>query len=288
MGGEPETEEIRLSIDGIASGAPETRAVVDRWNDTPVSIAYEGVNGATSFSKALTVNIADEGFGSDKHINTGLVYPGGNAPVSFVGYHPAQTPNANGPGVVGYDLSAGTQDVMLSNTLTGSQLSQIAGTMKFEHQLTRFTFLMNCKFGETYPETVHGVRAMANTSKPLMTYLYIDLNTRNLNFFLSGQVTNILPQGAVVPSYTGSSLVFDLMIQPGVPVTFGIVTLTGVRTFTVTMPDTLWDTLLLNGGEAGKQYTIKLTFSGEEIVSQGISVTSWSSVVNAGNNPTWY
>lgn len=280
-----QSNEILLNVDGIASSdgvKAVTRAAVDQWDNTVVSIAY--AYGTALFDRSLSVTLSGD---QDKHVKTGMEYPFDETPVSFVGYHPASPPNEQG--IVGYDLSAGDRDIMLSNALSGTQSGPINGTMQFEHQLTRFTFIMKCKSGASYPETVHGVRASANSSDKLMTYVHINLNNRKLNFSFPGQVTSSIPEGAVVPAYNApdNALLFDLMLQPEVPVKFEVITLTDIKQFSIPS-NTVWDQLLSGGGQAGKQYTVRLWFSGEEILADGISITPWAGVVDAYSAGTWW
>jgi hypothetical protein len=315
MGGGAEPQEILLSIEGVTpgntakavAGAPDkavgavgavagapgngaeagTRAAVDEWKNTTVSIAYAFGSSAV-LDRALSVNIADD---TGMRIHTGMEYPSdGVTPASFVGYHPAKAPN--GQGIIGYDLSSGDLDVMLSNKLEGTQAVPISDPMKFEHQLTRFTFIMKCRAGESYPETVHGLRAIANSATKLMTYININLNNGGMNFSFPGQITSNIPDGAVVPESTAQDdvLTFNLMLQPDVPVTFEVITLTDVKQIIIPPgTNTLWDALLADGGEAGKQYTVRLWFSGEGILAGGISVTPWSNVVTAyTGGGTWW
>jgi hypothetical protein len=330
---EAETKEILLSIEGIApgntaetvagtpgktvravTGAPDkavgavagapgnateagTRAAVDEWKNTTVSIA-DAVESAVSaadpvFDKALTVNITDNDNG--KYIHTGIAYPSdGITPASVIGYHPAKTPN--GQGIVSYDISGGDLDIMLSNKLTGTQGVPIVPAttpMKFEHQLTRFTFIMKCAPSQSYPETVHGLRATASAPlvKKLMTYTSIDLNNGVVNFSVPGPVTSGFLEGAVVPQSGDPDLIFEIMLQPEVPVTFEVVTLTDVKQPIIPTSGTnsLWNSLLSNGGEAGKQYTVRLEFSGENILVNQITIESWDmTVVTAATGGTWW
>lgn len=283
IGEDTRSKEILLGIEKLTVDATGTRAAVDKWDNTVVSIAYAFGTPAL-FDRSLTVTLADD---QDKHIQTGMEYPTDDTPAAFVGYHPAKTPNELG--IVGYDLSAGDQDVMLSNTLSGKLTDRISDPMKFEHQLTRFTFIMKCKEGSSYPETVHGVRASASGTDKLMTYAHINLGSRLLNFSFPGQVTSSIHEGAVVPESNAadSDLAFDLMLQPGIPVTFEVITLTDIKTFTIT-DNEVWRNLLDNGGEAGKQYKIRLWFAGEEIMAGGILITDWVNVLNAYGAGTWW
>lgn len=280
------SKEIQLGIDGIATDATNTRAAIDQWSNTTVSVAY-AYGEYTLFDKALTVTVAND---QGKHVKTGMEYPPDDTPVSFVGYHPAKDPNELG--IVGYNLSAGNQDIMLSNALSGTESYPILASdpLKFQHQLTRFTFLMKCQSGSNYPETVHGVRA-SNASNKLMTYLHINLNSRQLNYSFPGQVTSSISEGAVVPEFNASAdaLKFDLMLQPKIPITFEVITLTDIKQITIVDSNALWQQLLDYGGEAGKQYTIWLWFSGVEILADGIAITSWIDVPNTyWATETWW
>ncbi len=276
----PSSGPIHLGIDRVGS-----RAAVDAWDNTTVGIAY-AFGTPVLFNRALTVNVTDN---NGEHINTGIEYPLDDRLASFVGYYPMKAPSTIG--TVGYDITYADQDIMLSNVLDGQLSDQIPTNAKmvFEHKLTRFCFIMKCKPDAVYPETIHGIRAIPQTSKQLMSYVTLDLNSLKLIFSSPGEVKSSLPEGAVVPPSNASDteLAFDMMIQPGVPVKFEVLTLTGVKPVNIS-GSAIWDTLVANGGEAGKKYEVRLSFSGEGIMSGGITVTPWTEVGNAYTGGTWW
>ena len=94
----------------------------------------------------------------------------------------------------------------------------------------------------------------------------------------------------------------DVMLQPGVPLAFQVITLTDKKEITgIVDPNGYWAALttpgpgVLNatgGGNAGQQYIVNLTFSGEAILAQGITLVAWQpgSTQNLGGNSgtTWW
>lgn len=284
----PTSSSIYLGVNSL--GSNNTRAAIDEWDNTAVSIAY-AYAPSTIFDRSLTVSITDD---NGEHINTGMEYPSLDTEVSFIGYHPVAAPSSLG--VVDYDLSKGDVDVMISNKVSGKLSVPVSQVMTFEHKLTRFTFLMQCKAGESYPEPVNGVTVTANTAftpKKLMTYVTLDLNSANgtETFKIPGTIFNGSPEGVPVPQDLGGTvapLVFDVMVQPKVPLLFKVVTLTDEKTIDITS-SALWDLLTeTDGGTAGEQYTIKLEFSGEKIIAQGIRVSKWLGDTTVKDGGVWW
>lgn len=281
---------IYLEIDGL--GDRNTRAALDAWDSTAVSIAY-AYAPSTVFDRSLTVSVNEN---SGEHINTGMEYPTTNNEVSFIGYYPVASPNASG--IVDYNISNGDVDVMMSNKVSGRLNTRISSPMIFAHKLTRFTFLMVCKAGASYPEPVNGITVVANsayTNRKLMTYVALDLNTATETFKIPGTVFNGSAEGVPVPQNLGGTvepLVFDMMIQPDIPLLFKVVTLTDEKQINLTAdPGGYWSQITQgSGGTAGTQYTIKLEFSGENILYQGISVTSWNgnNSISGDNSTVWW
>lgn len=284
---------ILLGVDGLGS-RESSRAPVDKWEDTPVSIAYVYAP-ATVFDRSITVSVTDD---SGEHINTGMEYPIGGTAVSFIGYHPVATPSDMGD--VNYDISKGDTDVMMSNKVSGTLSVPISSSDKlvFEHLLTRVTFLMICKQGESYPEPVNGISVNANslyTTDKLMTYVTLDLNSGTEIFKIPGTVFHGDAEGVQIPVDMGAGdakpLVFDVMLQPGIPLDFRVVTLTDVKQITIDNdPADLWKDLTETyGGDAGKQYTVKLEFSGEGLIgAKGITVAPWDGGSTVHSGGTWW
>lgn len=298
---EPVHKEIRLGVEGLGGGKAETRAPLDKWEDTEVSIAY-AYSAVTPyvFNKALTVNVSDN---NDERINTGMEYSADDSEVSFIGYYPVTAPNESG--YVYYDISRGDVDVMMSNRLTGKEsnriIDQAVNALTFEHQLTRFTFLMKCVEGASYPEPVNGVRFSdktgATSDNRLMTYVMLDLgaDVPVPAFTVPGSVFFGSAEPKPVPQDHGGwtddkYLVYDVMVQPNVPVHIEVITVSDAKTITVDGSSAaLWTALTdTQGGEAGKRYTIKLEFSGEGVMENGITVTDWKTGVSPTGSTTWW
>jgi hypothetical protein len=270
---------IVLGVEGLPtpSGA-ETRAPLDEWENTEVSVGYKFAAAQTDFDKSLTVTVEDAGplasENDGQFIETGMEYPTDNSLVSFRGYYPVAAPSA--VGTITYDISKGDVDVMLSNTVSGSVNSPITQKMVFEHQLTRITFKLRCATGKSYPEPVFGIRASASTSTPLMTVVTLELDSPlPPSFKISGNIFCGDFDGFVIPQFDW--YVVDMMVQPGVPLAFNLASLSGDRNINIT-GDTggYWTQLTSAGGTKGVQYTVQLEFSGKSILAQNITATAWT------------
>lgn len=285
----PRDNRIVLSMQLPAVESAASRAPVDGWNETPVSVGYVIAPG-TLFDRSLTIPVGDNAAG--QHVNTGLAYPEDNSVVRFVGYHPVARPNA--VGTVTYDISKGNHDVMISNSVSGSLgntiLSQ-GGKLVFEHMLTRVTFRLQCAPGQSYPEPIYGLHAMASGSKSLNTAVTFDLAAEELTFKITGMVFAGDIEGFVIPPFGIPPVVVEMMLQPDVPLAFNVSSLTGDRNITnISDPDGHWAKLTTQGGERGKQYTVLLSFSGVVILAQDIAVTPWKETSGQylGGAQTWW
>lgn len=274
---------IAIGIEGI--GQARTRAAVDIWDDTRVSVAY--VEGVGVFDRKFDVTVADD---NNYLVNTGMEYPVGNTPISFIGYYPAAVPSSLG--LVYYDLYKGDTDLMVSNSISGSYSSPIdytlsSGKLVFEHQLTRITFRMKCEPGTSFPEPVNGIVVRAGSSVALGTVAQLDLNTGDVTFGTPGAVYATDPAGFSVPT-VGDPRLVDVMVQPGVPLAFTVLTLSGERSVTITTGNSLWTDLTVNtGGQMGKQYIVDLQFSGSGIIDQGITAVDWKTGKVLGGGTWW-
>jgi len=283
----PDGGNIILGVSGLkpapaqAVDQTSTRAAVDAWDTTQVSVAYVFAP-ATIYDRSLTVSVMDNVNG--QHVNTGMAYPADNSPVSFIGYYPVAAPSALG--TVTYDISKGDVDVMMSNSVSGTLDAPITDKLDFSHRLTRITFKLNCATGQTYPEPIFGIRADPSTSTALLTAVMLDFQTETVNFRLPGSVFCGNVSGYVVPQSWDFPVVMDMMVQPDVPLDFSVVSLTAVRNINITSdPDGLWNTLTTVGGTEGMRYTVQLYFSGIGILAQDISAVPWTSGnQNLGNN----
>ncbi len=295
--GEPRNYDITLDVAGLPK-VPATRAPLDEWENTPVSVGYMFAATQTAFDKTITVTVEDPGAigesGSEndgQHIKTGMEYPPDDSEVSFRGYYPVETPTA--AGVVTYDISKGATDVMLSNIATGKYSEPIDDKLVFRHRLTRVTFLMRCAQNQSYPEPVFGIRAEAATSKVLMTAVTLDLGEEiaPVTFKVPGSVFCGDIEGFNIPLYGPDYVVVDMMLQPGTPLDFTVVSLTSDRLIGLDSdPSGIWAQLTNSGGEEGKRYTVELSFSGEVILAQKITVDDWldgDQNLGGGGGPWW-
>jgi hypothetical protein len=286
---EPTDPSITLGVDLPRREEKETgstRAAVDEWDNTPVSIAYFFEPGVY-YDRSLTVTVEDAG---GQHIKTGMEYPSDQSIVSFRGYHPVQTPSETG--TVSYDITGGDIDVMVSNPVEGKINNQITDKLRFEHQLTRVTFRLKCATNDTsYPEPVFGITAEASTTtKFLGTWVVLDLGSSTDPVFKSwGSVFSGDKNGFVVPAYQENPVVVEMMVQPLVPLKFTVVSLTGFRDITVPIGNAIWNELTTVGGAKGYRYNVDLNFSGESIIAQGISMTPWADGGDliSGNQSWW-
>lgn len=282
------TSEIQLDVEGL--NRTSSRSAVDVWDETQVSVGYL-FTPVTAFTQSLTVTVPTN---AGEHISTGLEYPIDGTAVSFVGYHPVVSPNAVGE--VSYDISKGDADVMMSNIVSGTSLLPINTSLNFKHLLTRIRFSMQCKAGESYPEPVNGISVVANaafTTEKLKTYITLNLSAGSETFKIPGTVFNGSAEGVPVPQDLGGvvePLVFDVMLQPEIPLLFKVVTLTDEKLITLSNGSSeLWQQLTeTSGGIAGSQYTVKLEFSGEKVLAQDISVTAWQGKTTVKDGGTWW
>jgi len=276
----PNDGKIVLGVEGLQKPtAPGTRAALDEWENTEVSVGYRFAASQTGFDKSLTVTVEDPGpltgENDGQHIETGMEYPTDNSTVSFRGYYPVAAPNA--AGTITYDISKGDVDVMLSNTVSGSLNAPIAQKLVFEHQLTRVTFNLRCARDTSYPESVFGVRASASTAAPLMTAVTLELDSPlSPSFKISGSVFSGDLAGFVIPPFGADWHVVDMMLQPDVPLAFNVASFTGDRAITINGDlNGYWAQLTSRGGRRGERYTVQLEFSGEEIIARQITVAPW-------------
>ena len=288
---------IILGVDGPSNRSAVTRAPLDEWENTPVTVAYMFAATQTVFDKTMTVIVGDVG-GTDvendgEHIDTGMEYPADDSQVSFRGYYPVAVPDE--AGVVAYDISKGDVDVMLSNTASGSLTAQISDKLIFRHQLTRVTFRMRCAQNQSYPESVFGMRAGAATSKLLMTTVSLDPGdtVEPATFKMPGSIFCGDLDGFVIPLYGEPPVTIDMMLQPDTPLAFRVASLTADRDINITNDPPgkgIWSKLTTVGGEKGTHYIVDLAFTGEIILAQNISAAGWfpGNQDLGGGSKTWW
>ncbi len=289
----PHDSDITLGIDVLPHSAPATRAALEEWENTPVSVAYMFVDSQTAFDRNFTVRVEDiDDENNGQHVKTGMEYPADDSQVSFRGYYPVAEPDE--AGVVTYDISKGDTDVMLSNTVSGSLTAPIGDKLVFKHLLTRVTFLMKCAPNQSYPEPVFGMKAAGATAiDRLMTTVSLDpgATTNPATYSVPGNVFCGDPDGFVIPYSYENPVVVEMMLEPDVALDLKVASLSSDKEINITSDASgIWTQLTTVGGEAGVRYTVELAFSGEVILAQRISACMWITGDQhlGGNNDVWW
>lgn len=283
--GEQSGNLIVLGIEGMAKQSA-SRAAIDEWDNTPVSVAF--AKGSDLFTESFNVSVEANVI---QTVNTGMAYPESNDPIHFVGYHPVAVPD-DVSGMVNYDITEGNVDLMVTAPISGrySVPFSASNPLVFKHKLTRITFELICKTDESYPEPVNGVVVRAKDGTSLHLNARLNLNTQTVSFSKSGTVFAIDPVGHEVPQT--DPWIIDAMVQPGVPLAFSVQSLTGEKAINVGGGNDMsgiYHKLTNTGGDEGVQYIIRLQFSGVGILHQDIQVVNWNTgkTLNTGDTTWW-
>lgn len=268
---------VTLPVQPLGTGG-ETRAAVDLWNGTTVSLAYRDVS-ENEYTKALDVVIETE---ADQVIDMGMEYPVDNSLFYVRGYHPAEKPQASG--IVSFDISKGDVDMMWSQEVSGSQNDPIidnAGkTLQFEHLLTRITFRMQCAPDQSYPARISAVCLEGHGSHSLRTRASLNLMTNTPLYQVPGMIlAGFSSSGHPVPADYEPWLEIDAMIQPNIP--FDVYLLTSLdQTVRIDFTEGAGnlDFFPVTGGAPGVRYVVNLKFSGSKILADGPTIVPWDAV----------
>lgn len=247
----PITESVPVMLRVGADG--DSRAVVEEWNDTTVSLAYH-IGDDTPYANSVDVLVKSN---SDQTIHMGFQYPDDEEIDVFVrGYYPAAKPDASG--VVHYDLSLGDVDLMSTGEVSGNIEEPIIDdsgkNLLFKHRLTRLTFNLSHKlnsdleiaavliFGEDGESTI-----------PTQAELHLS----------DGEVIYSSP-GVITVGYDHNGLTLPMtleaMVVPDTRLTIKLLGTDYSLTEVSLASSTSLIVLETAGGEAGKQYTINLSF----------------------------
>ncbi|MDR1003758.1 MAG: fimbrillin family protein [Prevotellaceae bacterium] len=274
---------ISLPIASLNQGI-STRAAIDEWNATPISVAYR-FEPNLIYAGKLDVTIPDN---TGVHLlDTGLDYPstgGGDDKVYLRGFYPQAVPDAT-TGIVEYDIKEGNVDVMLSDPVSGSKNDPLSGVapdvMQFKHLLTRFKFTFKCQPGSNYPNRIAGVFITPKAVTAPIAGVQVDLQTGLPRFINPGAIYCTFEDGSIeVPSGGTPAAILDVMIRPNTSFNLGIVNDDDeMSVTTVTIPaggaGSVNDIVNNTGGVQGVCYTIELLFSGAAISSGSITAHAW-------------
>jgi hypothetical protein len=255
---------VSLAVGQLAGGDVTTRAAIEAWSNTPVSLAYRTASTYNDYH----VNVVVPANSSPQTIDTGLAYATDDTPLYIRGYHPVA--NMSG-GLVNFDLSKGDVDLMYSNEVSGKQSAPITAPLLFKHRLTRLAFVLQCDVNKSYPKVVVGIRISdANTLKPILSKATLDLNSGTYTFSIPNAVIGFSatnPDGFGVPP-NGSPEYIDMMIVPNAPFVVSVIMSDNTEVI-VPLDSSLDD---VTGGAEGKVYTVNLLFGGNTILAGKIDI----------------
>jgi hypothetical protein len=272
--------------------ASTTRAAIDEWEATPISMAYR-FDPDVVYANKLDMDVPDNA--TPHLLDTGLDYASDRTHKVYLrGFYPQATPDEDG--VVSYNLLTADTDVMMSNEVQGSLDDPFAPAtdpndiIKFDHLLTRLYFTFQCAAGSTYPKRVSGILIIPNTLTDPVAQIDLDLNTGTVAWRQAGMPFASFDGGLTVPPNGAKPVpVLDVMFRPEVPFQIYVVNTDSSQTpvtFTSNATDNGITTILANGGAAHTRYNIDLYFSGNAIIANNISIVDW--ITAPATSVTWH
>ena len=197
---------------------------------------------------------------AEGEFHTGKFYPGGGATLYFCAYAPGGSTYTSSNSVVTFNIT-GQEDIMYAGKVQGSAAAQ--PTLNFEHKL------MQVKFKAKLDDAIQDQQAELTNIKinNVKTTYSLNLGT--------GELTETGDAGSLNLVVSSQSLTNSEVNVPGslmfYPQTgFTITATAGGQEYTTKSPVTI------ASPEAGKIYTITLTFNGTEIIPT-VTITPWTS-----------
>ncbi len=273
---------VELSVMDLAVAVDaQTKAPLNAWNNTPISMAYGNNADLTTYAKAWhgTVNRNVTSF------SPLLFYPNDNSVIYLRGFYPrcAGTETSITGNLVSYTGLTGSEDVMISNKVSGQQSNTIKnqgepGIVKYSHLLTQLSFRF--RNDGTFPTSMKVAGVRVNGVRRDAT---LNLNDGSLTF--SGVAGSILTTSDFGTPYEVTTVRSTpkgiVMVEPGVPVTVDILFNSGDEI-------TVSDLTIASGGAVGKAYEVDLTFKGTSIMASDIKAVLWQTVtVNQIPGTVW-
>jgi hypothetical protein len=247
---------------------PATRAPIEGWNNVRVLIAYGESSGGVFSSYTEVKNGLVHGITSS--FIPPLFYPSGNKYIHMRGFFPeagivAGMNLATGeldPGQkITYKIT-GQEDIMISTTVSGSEVYPIASTteMNYRHLLTQIRFtLIN---DGTFPisKRVKQIRI-----ENVRTDAELDLLAVTDHLTFSGpptQTLNAYTGDFTIPVNTPSPTMGRVMIQPGASFRVKVIFSDNTQKDVLYESPTVMDT----GGTAGTAHSIYVKFSAKGLI----------------------
>lgn len=257
-------EEQPIEIKGNAGVlGVETRAPINNGSSMAAQfVASATTNNYTTNAWTAISTFAASGSQTSFSFTPAQYYPVNGSTVYIKGYYPAVPPVNN---IVTYSTFDGTQDVMLSNQVSGTKAVSSALAFTFSHLLTQLQFNLVAGTGYGVSTTVTSIIIRSqqtvktlNVNDGSMTY-----NTADLT--LAGPFA-ISTSGSVAAAYP--------MVASGVSIVLSVTTSDGV-----TYPDAPVTLTTV----AGKAHIITLTFTPKAIITTA-AVTAWDTTGTGGSS----
>lgn len=249
---------LGASVESKASGPIDGTAFEKNTNEAFNLLAFTTAptsDWSQAYFKDLPVD-CDE----NREFHTGKFYPAGGADLYFYAYAPGGSYTTSSSGVVSFTID-GQQDIMYAGQVTGSASAQ--PKLSFSHKLMKVMFKAKLDEGLQDQEatltniTINNVKTNYNLSLSDGTLTETG-EAGNLSLTVSSQklTTTEAPVNGVLMLYP----------QPG----FTITATAGGQEYKTSSP------VSITSPEAGKEYTITLTFNGSEIIPT-VTITDWVS-----------
>lgn len=241
------------------------------------------INDASSVTASFVASATNNNYTTNAWTATGTFVASGATPASFSfspakyypvdstyiyikGYYPAGTISGN---TVTYTTFDGTQDVMLSNQVSGTKGTATALAFTFNHLLTQLQFNLVAGSGYDASKTVTSI--VIRSQKTAKT---LDVNAGTIPTTNTGDITLTGPFTISTTPGTVAG-VYPMVVSGATKVTVSVTTSDGV-----TYPDT--DVTVTT--VAGKAHKLTLTLT-PKLITTTATVTPWDTSGAGGSSP---
>lgn len=256
-----EPVEIRLNAE-IASSVG-TRAAINK-GDAVTNVQFARIDGETpDWTTIDVIELTGNVDASGKIAFTPIPhYLSTGEKANLLAYYPAAQTLADG---IASMKIKGDEDVMYAAPVGGTKLVPITDKVQLKHLLTQFSFVVKREIAST-PGDINDVAIAINDAN---TTFNMALATGTLLAW-ADPVNTIKPMTAGVATEAGSTATSGIMLEPDMPSIKLLVSADGYTEQTITINGT-------DGGvfEAGKSYTITLTFKGSAI-DPSAAIEEWT------------
>lgn len=260
--------EIKLNAGVEATIAP--RAVINK-GDALSGIQFVKVDGESGvFTNVSAITLTgDMAAAGTITFSSKQYYPSNGEITKILGFYPAAT--SLSAGVASMTIT-GKEDVLYAAPVSGSKSTPISDNLSFNHKLTQFKFVIKRESASTSAD----IAKVKVSVKDANTAFSMALADGILSDWKTTSSIEVIADATATTAGTAETEGF--MLEPNLTSLTLNVSATGYTEKTVTINGTD------NGKfEAGKAYTITLTFKGTEITPQG-EVVEWTSGTAGGTD----